>query len=304
MKTINQNQTDILTFQSLINNFMLASQIEGKAERTLEQYCRVLIPFSALVENKAPEEITPADLREYLSHLSKKGLSKQTVWTHYKQLRVFFGFCHRESYLKTNPMELIRKPKVDKLLPKVLTADEIKALLKTAKGKGFLGKRNAALVALMFDSGLRASEVCGLKLTDVSLENQVVRVFGKGSKERIIPFSKTTAKLLLSYLKARGNRPYEEGFFISRYGDKLTRHGLIKVYKCLAQKAKIDKSKVSPHVLRHSFATAWCRAGGDVKKLQFLMGHADVRTTGIYVHLTAKDLSQAHSEFSPLERLK
>jgi len=302
MKTLNQNQ--ILTFQVLFNNFILASQIEGKAERTLEQYNRVLVPFAALVKNKPPEAISPADIREYLSNLNKKNLAKQTIWTHYKELRVFFNFCHREGYLKANPMELIRKPKVDKLLPRTLTSDEIKALLRVAKGKGFLGKRNAALVALMFDSGLRASEVCGLKLTDVSLENQIVRVLGKGGKERVIPFSKTTAKLLLSYLKARGNRPFEEHFFISRYGDRLTRHGLIKVYKCLAERAGVDKRKISPHVLRHSFATAWCRAGGDVKKLQFLLGHADVRTTGIYVHLTAKDLSQAHGEFSPLERLK
>ncbi len=292
----------ILTLKEMIDDYISAGRIEGKSEQTIDQYDRVLYAFASIVSSD-PKRVTASDIRKYLAFGKEKGWAKATVWTHYKNLSAFFNFCCGEDYLEKNPTASVSKPRVPKTLPRILTEDEIRALLKAAKARGFLGKRNTALIALLFDSGLRASEICGLKLEDVSLENQVVKVFGKGSKERIIPFSKETAKLLLRYLKVRRDFPFEEGFFVTKNGDGFNRYILFRTVKRLAERAGIDPSKASPHVLRHSFATSWIRAGGDTKRLQHMLGHSDPRIVDVYIHLTAKDLSQAHSEFSPLSHL-
>jgi site-specific recombinase XerD len=191
-------KTKISLEQNLIQNFIFASQIEGKSARTIERYEGVLKPFFAQT-NKNPLEITPQDVREHLGHLDTNGYAKATLWTVYKNLHVFYEFLRREGYLKVNPVSIVVKPKIPKVFPKVLTDAEIRGLLFAAKSSNdrFLKKRNFALVCLLFDSGLRASELCGLKLGDVSLENQLVKVYGKGSKERVVPFSSETAKTLV-----------------------------------------------------------------------------------------------------------
>lgn len=242
--TIQTNHTDnSLTFRKLIDNFILAAQFEGKAPRTIEQYERVLLPFANFIKCNA-HEVQVSHIRSFLGALSNKGWSKATIWTFYKNLNVFFNFCRREGYLSDNPVRLVSKPRIPKILPRTLTDEEIRALLRAAKDKGFCGRRNVALVALMFDCGLRASEVCNLDVTDVSLENQVVRVFGKGSKGRIVPFSKKTAKLLFSYLKSRGNQTFEDHLFLTKHGNSIDRKFLCKLVKRLAKKAGIEPSKV------------------------------------------------------------
>lgn len=292
----------VLTNQKAFDSFILASQIEGKAERTIEQYYRVLKHFFADVD-KQPIEITSTDIREYLNRLSKQGFAQMTVWTYYKQLSVFFKFLLREGYIAGDPLKLIAKPKTPKIFPKILTDNEVRLLLRSSKGSGFMNKRNQALLVLTFDCGLRASEVCSLKLTDISFPNLIVKVYGKGSKERIVPFSRETGKVLMAYLKVRGNPPFEDSFFITRTGKRLDRYRFRRILKELAQKAAIDPKRVSPHVLRHTFATTWIRAGGDVKRLQHILGHSDPRVVECYVHLTAKDLSEAHAKFSPMQKI-
>ncbi len=288
----------------LMETFLLASQIEGKNGKTIERYENILRPFLSHI-GQNPLEIAPRDIRNYLGHLNNAGYAKATVWTAYKNLHVFYEFLRRDGYIKDNPMKLVAKPKMPKVFPKILTDDEIRALLFAAKSykDKFLKRRNFALVCLLFDAGIRASELCGLKTGDVSLEQRLIKVFGKGSKERIIPFSDETAKTLSSYLKVRGSHPYEESFFVTQRGNAMTRHRVYRLIRSFAVKAKLDVSKVSPHVLQHSFATNWIRAGGDGKKLQALMGHADGRIVDVYIHLTGVDLAEAHSRYSPLKRI-
>ena len=281
MKTLIEQRQDISSFNRIRDNFMLSAQAEGKSERTMQLYEDTLSRFDVFAK-KEPKAITASDVRAFLNHLNSKGYAKTTVWTHYKELKVFFNFCLSEGYISNNPMALIKKPRIEKLLPRTLTDNEVIALLQAAKRtRGFLGKRNTAIIGLLFDSGLRATELCNLKVADVSLENQIVRVFGKGKKERVIPFSKTTAKLLFSYLKARGNLPFEERFYVTKNGDGFDRKFLCKLIKRIAKKACIDTAKVSPHVFRHSFATSWIRAGGDAKRLQHMIGHADPRVVDV-----------------------
>jgi len=297
-----KTNTVIKSFNASLANFLLAIEFEGRSEKTIQQYKRVLCPFAKFVHNKSPEEITANEIRQYLGNLRQKGLKPATIWTHYKQLRAFFRFLQREERILKNPIAALAPIKNPKVFPRVLKEGEAFVLLKAAKGTGFVYKRNYALISLLLDTGLRASEVCSLSLPDCSLDN-AVKVFGKGGRERVVPFSKQTAKALHRYLKARGDTPFEDAFFITTKGDRLTRDRLCRIIKDTAQKAGLPREKVSPHVLRHTFATLWIKGGGDAKRLQLLMGHSDSRTIDVYVHLTAKDLSQAHATYSPLSRV-
>lgn len=291
-----------LSLETLFENFMFASQVEGKSPRTLEQYERVFKQLKVFCP-KDPEDITPQDIREYLANLNKKGLKKATVWTHHKVLRVLFNFLAREGYLKRNPMAAIANIRMPKVFPKVLSEEEARKLLAyAARGKGFYGKRNYALISLLLDTGVRLSEVIGLKLEDVSLSSQVLKVFGKGSKERVVPFSRETAKTLFTYLKVRGDIPFEDRFFVGRDGCPLLRYHTYRIVRDMAKRARL-RQEIGPHVLRHTFATTWVKAGGDAKRLQHMLGHSDPRTVDIYVNLTARDLREAHLQFSPLKYL-
>lgn len=289
----------------LIDTFFLALQIEGRSPKTISRYGYMLSPFFEFIK-KDPLEVQPTDIRSYLGHLDGLGYAKTTVWTARKDLHSFYEYCRREGYLSQNPVSVVPKPKIPKVFPKILSEAEIISLLQSAKrtGNKFIRKRNYAVLCLLYDSGLRASELCGLKLSDVSLSNQMVKVYGKHSKERIVPFSPDTAKHLRSYLKTRGEQSFEDSFFITKRGDKITRHRLLKIMKQLANVAGIDPSKVNVHVMRHSFATSWIRNGGDAKKLQMLLGHSDSRIVDVYLHLMPIDLKRSHNQFSPLQKLK
>jgi len=292
------------TKSSLVDDWFLVSQLEGKDPKTIERYKNIVLPFFDLVQ-KDPLEVAAADIRRYFGHLAERSYSRVTISIAYKNLHVFFEFLRKEGHRADNPLKLVSKPKVPQIFPKIITEDEARALLAAAKRHNdkFIKRRNFAMLCLLFDSGLRASELTGLKLTDVSLENQVVKVYGKGAKERIVPFSPDTGKALINYLKVRGRLPFEESFFVTRNADRLDRHRLYKIIKELAVLTGVDPKRVSPHVLRHTFATTWIRAGGDGKKLQQMMGHADGRVVDCYIHLTGIDLKEAHNRYSPLRRL-
>jgi len=297
-----KTNTVIKSFNASLANFLLAIEFEGKSEKTIQQYKRVLYPFAKFVHNKPLEEITANEIRQYLGSLRQKELKPATIWTHYKQLRAFFRFLQREEQILKNPIATLTPIKNPKVFPRVLKEEEALALLKAAKGTGFVAKRNYALISLLLDTGVRASEICSLSLTDFSSDN-AVKVFGKGGKERVVPYSKQTAKAIYRYLKARGDIPFEDALFITTRGDRLTRDRLCRIVKDIAQKADIPREKVSPHVLRHTFATLWIKGGGDAKRLQRLLGHSDSRVVDVYVNLTAKDLKEAHQEYSPMQRV-
>ncbi len=178
-------------------------------------------------------------------------------------------------------------------------------LLRVARGTTFTAKRNYAMIMFFLDTGVRVSELCNLTLDDVNLATLTAKINqGKGGKDRVVHFSKETAKPLSTHLKARSIIPYEDAFFVSMEGNRMRRDSVLKIIKRLGIKAGIEKRKrLSPHTLRHTCATFWIKNGGDPVSLQRQLGQSDPRMIDVYVNLVGRDLREAHSKYSPVSRV-
>jgi len=200
-------------------------------------------------------------------------------------------------------MELIKPPKLPKQFPYVLNNSQVQALLKAAYHRNFEGIRNYAMILMFLDTGIRRSELINLNLRDIDLASRSLRVIGKGNKERIVYLGRVAAKALREWLSKRGFREYDDGTFITRAGDRLKLRYIDKLMERIAKKAKITGVRCSPHTLRHTFATNYIRNGGDPFSLQQLLGHSDIKTVMIYVHMGGTALREAHAKFSPVDRM-
>lgn len=280
-------------------DYLLAKQLQGVSPRTLSDYdggTRQFVEY--LEDNDLP--LTTANIRQFLSILDGVGLV--TLGIRIKVLRTFCRWLHAEGYLKTDVMAPIPNPKVPTVFPHVLPEDDIRKLIQVAKKK----PRDLALVLLMLDTGARASECCNLSLDDVDLEARSLLIRnGKGQKERYVFFSDTTSRAISRWLAYRPADAFDDALFISkRTCMRLNRNSLAMVIKRLGQRASIKGVRVSPHTLRHSFATQWIRNGGDVHSLQKMLGHTTVRMSEKYVHLVNADVSELHRRYSPVGRLR
>lgn len=290
--------------QEILKSFFLAATIEGKSKRTLELYDETLKPFAEFIKPKSLLEATSNDIRSFVFDLQKKNRARATIYTHLKELRVFYNYVFTDRK-EENPMANIKAPKLPKSYPYVLSEDEVDRLLKAIKGRDFEAKRNYAIILFFLDTGVRVSELVGLNLDDVSLATYTAKVSGK-TGERTVHFGQITAKALASYLKKRGFLAHEDAFFVSVVsgGNRLTRSGVQQIIRKLGQKAGVDKKKrVSPHTLRHTCATFWIKNGGDPVSLQRQLGQSDPRMVDVYVNLVGKDLKEDHNKYSPLKRL-
>lgn len=238
------------------------------------------------------------EIKNYLNSLKISGASlAHTITT----LRSFYKFLIINKKLKDNPMELIALPKIGKHLPKVLNIEEINKLL-DIKLLNIYDYRNRAMIELMYASGVRVSEIIALKLIDVDLVNDVVRVTGKGDKERIIPLGEYAACAIKLYLQnARSqllNNKTSEYLFINNHGGSLSRVGFFKILKTIARQKGIKKD-FSPHTLRHSFATHLLDGGADLRSIQELLGHSSITTTQIYTHVSTENIRRDYDEYHP-----
>lgn len=296
-------KTKNLSYQKIRDSFFLATTIEGRSHHTLELYEYILASFERFLNDKNPLEAEAGNIRRYLLSLSEKGYKKATIATHYKKLHAFYNFLSSEGIIEKNPLSLVKSPKLPRCYPYVLSEEEVVKLLRVARGKTFEDKRNYAMLLFFLDTGARVSEVTGLTLDDVSLATYTARVRGKGERERTVHFGKETAKTLSAYLRSRGVLPHEDTFFVSRRGEGLGRHAVLRMVKRLGGKAGIVGKRVSPHTLRHTSATFWVKNGGDPVSLQRQLGQSDPRMVDVYVNLVGRDLKEAHSKYSPLKRL-
>jgi integrase/recombinase XerD len=221
---------------------------------------------------------------------------------HLVSLRGLYRFAVQEKYLKHDPSKLVDLPKLSLKLPDVLAVDEVSQLLNSPDTTNPLGARDAAMLELLYAAGLRVSELVNLKLQDINLEAGFVRVFGKGSKERVVPIGLPAQKKIAFYIegarKAALKKRLSPYLFIGRAGNPLTRQGFWKLLRCYADQARIHK-KISPHSLRHSFATHLLEGGADLRAVQVMLGHVDISTTQIYTHVTRKHLKALHQKFHP-----
>jgi integrase/recombinase XerD len=284
-------------------SFFLAAQVEGKSKRTLELYEQTLTKFEDFMKGKNILEASTNDIRQFLFDLEKQGFAKATLYTHHKELRVFYNFLLSENHINDSPMKAIKAPRLPRIYPYVLSEEDVNKLLKAIKKNNLVGKRDYAIILTFIDTGVRVSELINLSLEDVSLATYTMRVRGKGDRERVVHFSKETAKALSIYIKARGFIAHEDAFFVSKNSQPLYRSCVLHMLKRLAKRAKITDKRVSPHTLRHTSATFWIKNGGDTISLRTQLGHVDTRMVDVYVNLVGKDLREAHRKYSPVSRI-
>ncbi len=281
---------------------------------TLRNYLSDLRQFTAFLEALFPEgiELGAIDvmvLRAYLGHLYNKGLSKSTVMRKLATLRSFFRFLHREGRVKANPARVLYTPRQLKKVPRVLTEEEAKELVESPPAPGakpLAVLRDRALLEVLYATGLRASEVVGLDFQGLYLDEYIVRVVGKGKKERIVPFGHPAERALRAYIAKRTEAfPGGPGapVFINLKGGRLTTRSLQRVVKRYLPFTPFDKD-VSPHTLRHSFATHLLSRGADLRTIQELLGHASLSTTQKYTHVAMAQLKAVYDSTHPRAKRK
>jgi integrase/recombinase XerD len=278
---------------------------DGASPRTIEAYRRDVIRCAAFMRQHGVGDaasITPAVLREFIYHLKDLGLAGSSIRRNISALRTWFRVLLAEGIVTTDPTERLDSPQRWRSLPEVLTVEEISRLLAAPGLDEPLAFRDRAMLELAYGAGLRVSEWIGLAVKDVLLPEGLVRVFGKGSKERLVPIGRSAIGAVAVY--ARELRPVlERGngqgiLFLNAQGNPLSRMGAWKILRKYVVLAGIEKS-VSPHTLRHSFATHLLEGGADLRAVQEMLGHADIATTQIYTHVDREYLRTVHRQFHP-----
>ena len=277
----------------------------GLSERTDEAYGRDVARFAvfAVVKGaRAPTDVHARLVREYVYHLKDLGLAPASIRRNVSAVRTYFRFLVGEGHVVRDPSDRLETPKRWRTLPDVLTVDEVSRLLAAPSIDDALVFRDRALLELAYGAGLRVSEWIGIGIRDVSLEDALVRVFGKGGKERLVPIGRSAIAALAVYLRElRPRLERGEGrgiLFLNARGAPLTRMGAWKILQKHVEAAGLTK-KVTPHTLRHSFATHLLENGADLRAVQEMLGHADISTTQIYTHVDREYLRTVHRQFHP-----
>jgi len=296
----------------MVEHFLEMMAADGAAANTLESYRRDLEDFSDFVRNRkrAPEEAAPNHIRDYLKRLSGAGMAASTMARRLSALRRFFGFLYSERVRDDDPTSTIDSPRVGRSLPKYLSESEVDTLLDAAACRpGAEGLRLVAMLEILYATGLRVSELVGLPMSALTRDERFLIVRGKGQKERMVPLSDPARDAISDYQavregylpKGRAGGRDNPWVFPSRGKDgHLTRARFGQLLKELAIDAGIDQRRVSPHVLRHSFASHLLAHGADLRALQQMLGHADISTTQIYTHVLDERLKSLVNEAHPL----
>ncbi|MBF0561333.1 MAG: site-specific tyrosine recombinase XerD [Alphaproteobacteria bacterium] len=288
----------------------MMSAERGAAPRTLEAYGRDLADFAALLRQRgrAVHTATTQDIRDYLTQLKNAGMAPRTAARRLSALRQFHQFLFMEGVRTDDPIGLVDSPRLGRPLPKYLSEREVEALLDAAReNSGPDGARRLALLELLYATGLRVSELVGLPLSSVARDQPVLIVRGKGGKERMVPISEPAREALKAYRAVRavfvaGKRSEKWLFPSDGLEGHLTRDGFAKMLKELAVKADVLPSKVSPHVLRHCFASHLLAHDADLRSVQQMLGHADISSTEIYTHVLNERLKRLVETSHPLAR--
>jgi|TARA_B100001094_G_scaffold333269_1_gene410023 integrase/recombinase XerD len=249
------------------------------------------------------EEVSRSEILLYLSFLFKSKLGSKSVARKLSSLRSFYKFLVVKNILSNDPCEKVETPKAIKSIPKTLTEEEVERLLEAPDINSSLGMRDKTMIETLYSCGLRVSELIGLELIHVNLRQGVMKILGKGQKERLVPMSEKLINLMDSYLVESRlillNKKNSNYFFISTRGDKMTRQSFWHRIKFYANKANLSSKNISPHVLRHAFATHLLNNGADLRVVQLLLGHSDLNTTQIYTEVAKYRLKQLHNEHHP-----
>ncbi len=288
--------------EEVIEEFLRYLLIDkGYSNNTIETYKRDLNMFKEYIGNVNISEIDNEKLKRYLVYLKNKNLATKSIAQNISCLKSFYKYLLIEKKIKSNPISFIQNPKFSKILPSTLSEEEIDKLLNFSLNDNY-SYRNKAMLELMYSSGLRVSEVINLKVFDIDLTEDTVRTIGKGSKERVIPIGDYASYFLKKYINEYRSSMlksnYSDYLFLNNHGNKLTRQGCFKIIKKIAKEQGIQK-EISPHTLRHSFATHLLKHGADLRTIQELLGHSDISTTQVYTHISNEELHKNYENFHP-----
>jgi integrase/recombinase XerD len=298
------------TMQDEIQAFLDHLEVERRlSPHTIMAYRNDLGQFLAYLEGLGPAQrprgwgnVTRDHITGYLLDMRDREYASRTIARKSAAVRSFFTFLLNQGYLTADPTAQLDAPKVSRPLPKALSTDEVDRLLAAPDPSTPIGLRDKALLELLYATGLRASEAVGLDTDDVDLQAGTVRCVGKGNKERILPLYQRALTVLRDYATTvrpqLQTREDTRAFFLNRRGQRLTRQGLWLIIKQYVEKVGIE-AEVTPHVLRHSFATHLLRGGADLREVQHLLGHAQITTTQIYTHVSPEHLRQAYDQAHP-----
>ena len=291
MNEHNDNISDFLTYL-LVDRKYSKNTIELNKE-DLNLLCKNL--------NKDSINITYNDILKYLEYLNKNNTKTKSIARKISTFNTYYKFLMISNKIKNNPVSKIELPKIEKKLPSVLTIEEVDSLLDIKVTDSFTS-RNKAMLELMYATGLRVSELVNLSLNDIDLENDIVRTIGKGNKERIVPIGDYAKDALLIYLNNYRNSMLKgyicDKVFLNNHGRELTRQGFFKILKARLKEVNINKD-VSPHTLRHSFATHLLNNGADLRSIQEMLGHYNLSTTQIYTHVAKDKLKKEYDMCHP-----
>jgi integrase/recombinase XerD len=289
--------------ETLIHEFSEYLRIEKRHSiHTVEGYCRDLIRFSKAFSEIEVSSLTTAQIRGFLLLLRDEGLSPSSIARALSSIKSFFRYLCEDNKLEINPAEILETPRRWRKLPDVLSIDDVDKLLRCPDINTPLGLRDQAMLEVLYATGMRVSELISVKGHNLDLVSGCLRTMGKGSKERIVPIGMVARKVLEEYLL--NSRPVltkgqkVEELFLTRRGKGMTRQGFWKLLKRYVRQSNI-KANVSPHTLRHAFATHLLERGADLRSVQQMLGHSDISTTQIYTHILEKRMLEVHDQFHP-----
>ena len=288
-----------------VREFLNCLRIEkGLSDNTILAYRRDIEKFAAFAAERGlgTREITRSDVVDFLASLYKRRLDSRSVARHLVTIRNFFRFALLEGYIDDDPAATIESPRFRQSLPSFLSIEEVDRLLRQPDTTTIVGLRDRALIEIMYSAGLRVSELCGLRVDDLQLDPGCLRCIGKGNKERLVPVGKQALAIVRKYLRTArpellrgGSSPY---LFLNQRGGKLDRITFWKLLGAYGRKAALRKP-LTPHMLRHSFATHLLDRGADLRSVQMMLGHSDISTTQIYTHVIEERLKTVYKAHHP-----
>jgi len=294
--------------ENFLQDYMTMLKVERNlARNSLESYERDLQQYHQYLKTelklKTIRNVTLGHIRSFVRKLSNRGLAANSIKRAVSSIRTYHNFLSAEGHMEDNPAQLVDTPKIPRKLPNVLTIQEIDKILGIIPENAPMAQRDLAIFEMMYSCGLRVTELCDFKISDILWDSEMIRVQGKGSKQRFVPIGPIARENLKNYLNHERNtladkNPNVAEVFLSRNGRKLTRMMIWVLLKKWTESAEIKK-EVSPHTLRHSFATHLLEGGADLRSVQEMLGHTDITTTQIYTHLDKEHLKDVHRTYHP-----
>ncbi|NCU88319.1 MAG: site-specific tyrosine recombinase XerD [Proteobacteria bacterium] len=284
----------------LLRSFLDSLYIEkGLSKNTVSSYKNDISSFSSWCDKEHLDrlKITDLNLNNYISNLFSIGLKSSSINRKISSIKHFYLFLLKKKVIKNSPADEITSPKQEKYLPTSMSEDEVESLLGSPKSSIKIERRDKAMIEILYATGMRISELVNLKLTDIDFNRSVLKVFGKGSKERLVPYGEKAAEALRIYLEDRKKLDSKD-VFLSNRGTRITRGAFWQRIKIYIKRENL-KSSISPHTLRHAFATHLLNRGADLRSVQILLGHSDLSTTQIYTHIAKKRLGEILKKHHP-----